>query len=148
MFILEAVKNILDYRTVELPVEDSVHLNEKDILVNEGEHETSFYFLGSNYRTKYDFEQLLVALLNDHYAVDNHPLNYKEKFYLSNFLKPFADKVISVTKEKEYTHNYEWLEIVLKDPDADISLPYFEENAAYKNMKLNKAYSLAELDIL
>jgi len=73
-------------------------------------------------------------------------LDEKEKEYLSNIVKPFRDKVKHIQKLQSSTDKREYIEIKIRH-DADINLPYFNENTMYKGMELNKHYTLEELDI-
>jgi hypothetical protein len=72
-------------------------------------------------------------------------LDEKEKEYLSAVIKPFRSKVefiekIAFSKEKTF------IRIGLKE-EASINLPYFKDGTMYKNMKLNKKYTLEELGL-
>jgi hypothetical protein len=72
-------------------------------------------------------------------------LDEKEKEYLSVVIKPFRSKVkfmekIAFSKEKTF------IRIGLKE-EASINLPYFKDGTMYKNMKLNKKYTLEELGL-
>nr|DAY26578.1 MAG TPA: hypothetical protein [Caudoviricetes sp.] len=72
-------------------------------------------------------------------------LDDKEKEYLSNVIRPFKDEVIYIVK-KIYNHREkEYIAINLKNDT--IFLPNFKENTMYKNMKINKEYTLEELGL-
>ena len=74
-------------------------------------------------------------------------LNEKEKEYLSAVIKPFRDRVVYILKVEAGECN--WLiSIKIKRYDEDsneyIDLPYFRENTMYKNMLINREYTLEE----
>lgn len=81
-----------------------------------------------NIRIVYEFEQ---EILDD-----------KEKEYLSSVIKPFRNKVVSISKNK-CVDAY----IVIKLKDDDICLPYFNSKSMYCGMKINKKYTLEELGL-
>lgn len=77
-------------------------------------------------------------------------LNEKEKEYLSAVIKPFRDRVVYIIKVEAGECN--WLiSIKIKRYDEDsneyIDLPYFRENTMYKNMLINREYTLEELGL-
>ena len=75
-------------------------------------------------------------------------LDEKEKEYLSSVIKPFRDTVISIAKRSAY-NNLSYIAISLKKylVEESVTLPYFEQHKMYKNMKLDKVYTLEELDL-
>lgn len=81
-------------------------------------------------------------------------LDRKEKEYLQNVIKPFRDRVKSISKQKIYS-KYEYISIRFSVP-LDISyycstnyiyLPYFIKGTMYKNMEVGKEYTLEELGL-
>lgn len=77
-------------------------------------------------------------------------LNEKEKEYLSAVIKPFRDRVVYILKVEAGECN--WLiSIKMKRYDEDsneyIDLPYFRKNTMYKNMLINREYTLEELGL-
>lgn len=72
-------------------------------------------------------------------------LTEKEKNYICNLIKPFLDKVKGIVK-KDF-ENEEFISIIIKE-DTNIALPNFEKGKYYKNMKLNKEYTLEELGLI
>lgn len=81
-------------------------------------------------------------------------LDEKEKQYLQNVIKPFRDRVKSIAKQKIYS-KYEYISIRFFVP-LDISyycstnyiyLPYFIKGTMYKNMEVDKEYTLEELGL-
>lgn len=73
-------------------------------------------------------------------------LDEAEKRYLRAVIRPFRDKVNNIRKVKSYTNNKSEY-IIISIGNENITLPYFEENAMYKGMRLNKEYTLKELGI-
>ena len=69
-------------------------------------------------------------------------LDKEEKEYLSAVIKPFRDRVSSISKDGPL----EYIDISLDDDDFAI-LPNFEEGTMYKGMKLGKKYTLEELEL-
>ena len=78
----------------------------------------------------------------------NEILNEKEKEYLSNFIKPFRNGVLAITKYN-YSNGDEYLQIEVNLPNRYeyIKLPYFEKGTMYKGMKLGFTYILKELGL-
>lgn len=74
-------------------------------------------------------------------------LNSREKEYLSNVIKPFRDSAINIKKFENYRDRQkEYITIYIKN-DFAINLPNFEKNTMYKNMEIDKAYTLEELGL-
>lgn len=71
-------------------------------------------------------------------------LDNTEKRYLKNVIKPFKDRVISISKKSCFDNEYIHIEL----PDNDcILLPYFKKNIMYKGMKKREKYTLKELGL-
>lgn len=70
-------------------------------------------------------------------------LDDKEKEYLRGVIKPFRNKVICI--KKLYCNTHEYIRIELEDDF--VSLHMFEKGTMYKNMKVNKEYTLKELGL-
>jgi len=71
-------------------------------------------------------------------------LDDKEKEYLSNLIRPFKNKVKHIAKRRVDESQYI---IIILARDEDIYLPYFKKDTMYKNMKLEKEYTLEELGL-
>ena len=69
-------------------------------------------------------------------------LTKEEKDYLSAVIKPFRNRVSSISKDGPL----EYITISLDGDDFAI-LPNFEEGTMYKGMKLGKKYTLEELEL-
>ena len=65
-----------------------------------------------------------------------------EKEYLSSVIKPFRDRVSSISKDGPL----EYITISLDGDDFAI-LPNFEEGTMYKGMETNRRYTLEELGL-
>ena len=76
-----------------------------------------------------------------------------EKEYLSNVIKPFRNRVSSITKVKDVAFgsvsdvSY-YIDIQLDDGDDFCFLPSFKPSSRmYKNMEINRKYTLEELNL-
>lgn len=75
-------------------------------------------------------------------------LDKAEKEYLKGIITPFRDKIIYITKDTY--HGNEYISIMFKDVNntrSVINLPSFKPNTMYKGMKLDKDYTLDELNL-
>lgn len=78
-------------------------------------------------------------------------LDKAEKRYLKFVIKPFRDNIKCVVKHNyiispSLNKYYEGINIVMKDTQI-IEFPFFKVDTMYKNMKIDKEYSLEELGI-
>lgn len=82
------------------------------------------------------------------YKKETEILDEVEKEYLTSVIKPFKDKVKSISKKEDYT-GAEYIRITLfeKQNKEDINLPDFKPGTMYKNMELEKRYTLKELGL-
>ena len=87
--------------------------------------------------------RVLNKLLNGEYQISRPILTEKEKEYLSAVVKPFRDEVKHISKNQY--DDEEWIQIRTKQGLA--LLPPFKEGLMYKGMKVDKEYSVKELDI-
>lgn len=77
---------------------------------------------------------------------DEPALTEKEKEYLSSFIKPFKNKISSISKQSGDGTYY--IEICYNDGDVSTIFPYFEENDnMYRGMIVNKEYTVEELGL-
>ena len=78
-------------------------------------------------------------------------LDEKEKEYLSNVIKPFRDKVISIANYYEESIDNNFIEIEVKqnycNENQYVSLPYFKKGTMYKGMKVGREYTLDQLGL-
>ena len=73
-------------------------------------------------------------------------LDEVEKRYLRGVIRPFRDKVKSITKFADTRCTEEYIYMVIEGP-ADACLPRFDGNTMYKGMELGKEYTLEELGL-
>ena len=78
-------------------------------------------------------------------------LTDKEKEYLSAVIKPFRDRVVYICKV-EVSECNQFISLKVKRYDEEesneyIDLPYFREDTMYKNMEVDKYYTLEELGL-
>ena len=70
-------------------------------------------------------------------------LDDKEKEYLGNVIRPFKDEVNALVKMSISKREY----ICIKLEKDCVYLPYFTKDTMYKNMEVNKEYTLKELGL-
>ena len=85
-------------------------------------------------------------------TVEEKILDEDEKRYIKNIVRPFWKKVIYVSKERSYEDNQlAYIDIVYRESNDNVTehlcFPYFTTLSMYKNMKINKEYTLEELGI-
>ena len=101
----------------------------------------------SNALQMWERSRAIEELLIGQYEIIKIPkpiLTDKEKEYLSAVIKPFRDKVISISKKSA---NYgEFIDILI-DEAEDIYLPYFKPGKMYQGMGVNREYTLEELGL-
>lgn len=95
---------------------------------------------------------VLDGLLTGRLEIEQLILSDGEKDYLKNVLKPFKDRIGCIEKLKSGDPNYEYIgfKVISEDhgcPTSWCYLPYFREGSMYKNMELDKCYSLDELGL-
>lgn len=88
------------------------------------------------------------TFLNQEVEIEGSILNDKEKEYLRAVIKPFKVRYIYKTHTL-INDDYIVIKIDRKDCDcsSEIQLPNFKANTMYKNMKLDKKYTLEELGL-
>lgn len=79
------------------------------------------------------------------YIVEQEILDDVEKRYLTNIIKPFKNKVESISKQDRFTSRT-YIRIIIKG-DSSICLPNFKNDTMYKGMVGNKEYTLKELGL-
>ena len=72
-------------------------------------------------------------------------LDEAEKRYLSDVIRPFRDRVQYIAKRQNDNYKEEYI-IIMINRDL-IFLPNFKENTMYKDMELDKKYTLEELGL-
>ena len=83
--------------------------------------------------------------------VEHSILDDIEREYLSNVIKPFRDKVISIANYYEESIDKSFIEIEVKqnycNENQYVSFPYFKKGTMYKGMEEYKKYTLEELGL-
>lgn len=139
--------DIVTYRNGEQRI---VNANKKRIVYINNWESLSFEFddfnndLTNKYVSKYDV--IKVERLVQYETVFERKeeiLDKAEKRYLRNVIRPFRDKVIEIIKVKDY-YQEQYIIIAIKG-GRNLKFPNFEENTKYKNMELDKPYTLSEL---
>ena len=104
--------------------------------------------------SKWNSSGLLEDFITGHYQIAkevNSVLDEAEKKYLTNIIKPFRDKVISIANYYEESIDNNFIEIEVKqnycNENQYISLPYFKKGTMYKGMEEYKKYTLEELGL-
>lgn len=69
-----------------------------------------------------------------------------EKKYLSAVIKPFRGKVSYISKQKNSDSSMEFIHIDLSDGNV-ADFPNFKANTMYKDMEVDKYYTLQELGL-
>ena len=91
----------------------------------------------------------LTQLLNGKHEIIKLPksiLTEEEKEYLSNVIKPFREDVLKISKFKSKVLKNKEV-IGFETPNGFMIFPPFEKDKMYKNMELNKAYTLDDLGL-
>lgn len=94
----------------------------------------------------------LMRVLNGQYEIIERPiLDEAEREYLDAVVKPFRNKVISITKlDSEEMNGYEYICIEHREVCNEryfINLPCFKKGTIYKGMETDKAYSMEDLGL-
>lgn len=99
-----------------------------------------------------DGNLIIVQVANDYnfkdviWTRDDTPiLTDKEREYLSTVIKPFRYRVVWI-KKQDYYPDGQYIKIEIKK-DVPVVFPLFEENKYYKNMEVDKEYTLEELGL-
>lgn len=72
-------------------------------------------------------------------------LDEAEKEYLKGVIRPFKNMVVFIKKTCNYA-SCQWIEIAV-EANKTIALPGFKKDEMYKGMKLEKEYTIEELDL-
>ena len=74
-------------------------------------------------------------------------LDDEERKYLSEVIRPFRKKIISISKVF-HGSDRQYISITIKDKDRfidSLNLPAFENDTMYKGMEISRPYTLKEL---
>lgn len=80
------------------------------------------------------------------FIVKKEILDEAEKEYLHAVIKPFKKQVAFINLRKRFDDNRVYIYIKLKNNDFAV-LPFFEKGTMYKNMQINREYTLQELGL-
>lgn len=72
-------------------------------------------------------------------------LDYAEKKYLSEVIRPFRKEVTGIVKQKDMIYCQDFITILVGEDYS--SLPRFERDAMYKGMEYDKTYTPEELGL-
>lgn len=95
--------------------------------------------------TKEQFKKWYEENKNKHVEIELELLTKREKDYLEGVIRPFKDKVISISK-RSFNIELEYISILIKE-DFRVNFPNFIINNYYKNMKVGREYTLKDLDL-
>ena len=76
-------------------------------------------------------------------------LDDEERKYLSEVIRPFRKKIISISKVF-HGSDRQYISITIKDKDRfidSLNLPAFENDTMYKGMEISRPYTLKELGL-
>lgn len=74
-------------------------------------------------------------------------LDEVEKRYLSRVINPFKNKIAWIMKIKNNKNEYQYIKIMYTSKEYTL-LPRFVKDTMYKEMELNKPYTLTDLGLL
>lgn len=92
-----------------------------------------------------DFRNERVKNVRLVYDIEVPIIDETEKKYLASVIRPFREKVLSISKEG-LGEDLEYITIEIQDDNA-IDLPNFAVGTMYKGMKLYKQYKLKDLGL-
>ena len=96
----------------------------------------------------FSISSTLNCLLNGEYKVAKMPiLDDVEKRYLKGVIRPFRDDVESICKCETYNGKKEYLTISFFSTVSDMYFPDYPMGTMYKDMVLNRKYSIEELGL-
>ena len=92
--------------------------------------------------------QRILKWLDEEYTGDGNVLTAEEKEYLSVVIKPFRDRIRSISKEQLFDDDVEHLWFAFNDDSEDeFCLPSFKAGTAYRGMVLYHYYTLEDLGL-
>lgn len=95
--------------------------------------------------TREQFKKWYEENKNQEVVIEIELLTKEEKEYLENVIRPFKDIVVYIAKS-EIDNNLEYLCIDIKD-DYHLCFPNFLRNKYYKNLEIEKEYTLKDLGL-
>lgn len=134
-------------RLVGLELEEEFRLENYSIKYKLTKH--GFMYWSDEYQ-QWNYTCGLEDLFNGERQIVKIPkqiLEEKEKEYLSNVIKPFRDSVVAIIKCK-YDDYYEFIQIEVNQERYEyVNLPNFKKDIMYKDMEIDKEYTLEELGL-
>lgn len=112
-------------------------INDNAFIIYNDDYEECFCY------TKEMIEKVKRPSCETIYKREEPILDEKEKEYLCNVIRPFRNRVKYIIKEQTWVGEY----ITIKLEYENVPLPNFKKNTMYKNMKLDKDYTLEELGL-
>ena len=100
--------------------------------------------------SKWNSSGLLEDFITGHYQISketNLVLDAAEKRYLSQVIRPFKDRVISISKKRTIYGEFIDIKIDEAEDHGDSYLLYFKPESMYKGMKVNREYTLDQLGL-
>ncbi len=113
-------------------------------------------YLWNGYRLTYVIEGTAVSITAYDLAVGTFSyeapvLDDVEKRYLKGVISPFRDRVDVIRKTKSSLDGFEYIRMYVRFPgsglQSNVLLPAFKSGTMYAGMKLEKDYTLAELEL-
>ena len=131
----------------EIKIKD---VNEVNVMARFGSNEPILHIDGEIY--KLEKEEEYIKLLGSKnvkivYEVEDEILDKEEKEYLGNLIRPFRDRIDSITKTFNVFSNAYYIDISLDNGEDSMSLPNFKKDEMYLGMEEDKEYSLEELGL-
>lgn len=77
-------------------------------------------------------------------------LSESEREYLSNVIKPYRDRIVNIKKTEHDEPKYEYIvmQLIFRNCFDDyLEFPLFNKDEYYKNMEIDKKYTLEELGL-
>lgn len=93
------------------------------------------------------------TFLNQEIEIEKGILTEKEKEYLSNVIKPFRDRIVSIEKRSDRMDiELKFIMVEINSisayvPREYIELPYFKAGTMYQNMEEQQKYTLEDLGL-
>ena len=109
--------------------------------------ERKYYYEGAAWGNSALLEDILTGRYEVVAIIPIVILDDAEKRYLSQIIEPFRDQVISISKNVTLYGEFIDIEIDEAEDHGDIYLPYFKPGSMYKGMKVNRKYTLDQLDL-
>ena len=89
----------------------------------------------------------LMASSNKKIVFQKEILDNEERKYLKEVIRPFRDRIDSISKTSYFLSDNCFIAISLDDGDESIFLPTFGRDEMYLGMELDREYSLEELGL-